>query len=69
MIHHSRFVASKAISKDGWLEARREGVTATQVSRAASGPGGFEQAVQDYRTEFAEQITRTWRSVVSGSTY
>jgi len=43
MIHHSRFVASKAISKDGWLEARREGVTATQVSRAASGPGGFEQ--------------------------
>jgi len=34
MIEHVRFMASKAISKDAWLEARRLGVTATQVARA-----------------------------------
>jgi hypothetical protein len=30
-------------------------VTATQVAKAASGPGGFEQAVRDYREAFVEQ--------------
>jgi len=43
------------VSAERWLSARREGVTATQVARAASGPGGFEQAVQDYRADFVEQ--------------
>jgi predicted phage-related endonuclease len=71
MIEHVRFMASKAISKDAWLEARRLGVTATQVARAASGPGGFEQAVQDYRTEFVEQdnpymaFGRVWEAPIS----
>lgn len=54
MLDPSRFVANKAISKEGWLEARRSGVTATQVSKAAAGPGGFEQAVADYREDFVE---------------
>ena len=55
MITSDRFVASKSLSKSDWLAARREGVTATQVAKAASGPGGFEQAVLDYREEFVEQ--------------
>jgi hypothetical protein len=54
MISPSRFIANKAISKERWLEARRDGVTATQVSRAASGPGGFQQAVEEYREDFQE---------------
>jgi putative phage-type endonuclease len=55
VISSDRFVASKSLSKSDWLAARREGVTATQVAKAASGPGGFEQAVLDYREEFVEQ--------------
>jgi len=54
VITPNRFLANKALSKDGWLLARRSGVTATQVAKAASGPGGFEQAVSDYRDEFQE---------------
>ena len=50
-----RFVASKSVNAERWLSARREGVTATQVARAASGPGGFEQAVENYRADFVEQ--------------
>jgi putative phage-type endonuclease len=55
VISAERFIASKLYSREGWLEARRTGVTATQVAKAASGPGGFEQAVRDYREEFVEQ--------------
>lgn len=55
MLAPERFVASKSVSAERWLSARREGVTATQVARAASGPGGFEQAVEDYRADFVEQ--------------
>jgi predicted phage-related endonuclease len=54
VITADRFIASKLYSKDSWLEARRAGVTATQVSKAASGPGGFEQAVSDYRADWVE---------------
>jgi hypothetical protein len=54
MIPVNRFVAAKGLNRERWLSARREGVTATQVSRAASGPGGFEQAVADYREDFVE---------------
>lgn len=49
------FLASKAISAEAWLDARRGGVTATQVAKAGSGPGGFEQAVADYSADFVEQ--------------
>ena len=71
MISADRFVASKALSKERWLGARREGVTATQVAKAASGPGGFEQAVTDYREEFQEtdnpymKFGRDWEGPIS----
>ena len=71
MIDVPRFVASKSVSAERWLSARREGVTATQVARAASGPGGFEQAVQDYRADFVEQdnpymaFGRVWEGPIS----
>jgi len=55
LIDVGRFIASKSVNTGRWLSARREGVTATQVARAASGPGGFEQAVEDYRSDFVEQ--------------
>jgi putative phage-type endonuclease len=55
VITAGRFIASKGLSKSDWLAARRTGVTATQVAKAASGPGGFEQAVADYREDFVEQ--------------
>ena len=55
LIDPQRFVASKSVSAERWLSARREGVTATQVAKAAAGPGGFEQAVEDYRADFVEQ--------------
>ena len=71
MIEAQRFVASKSLSAERWLGARREGVTATQVARAASGPGGFEQAVEDYRADFVEQdnpfmaFGRTWEGPIA----
>ena len=71
MIQAERFIANKALSKDRWLEARRGGVTATQVAKAASGPGGFEQAVMEYREEFQEtdnpymKFGRDWEGPIS----
>ena len=42
MIDTHRFVASKNVSAERWLAARREGVTATQVAKAAAtNDGGF----------------------------
>ena len=55
MIDIQCFVASKSVSHESWLSARREGVTATQVSKAASGPGGFEQACRDYIEDYIER--------------
>jgi hypothetical protein len=71
MLSPERFVASKSVNAERWLSARREGVTATQVSKAASGPGGFEQAVQDYRADFLENdnpymaFGRAWEGPIS----
>ena len=71
MIQAERFIANKALSKERWLEARRGGVTATQVAKAASGPGGFEQAVMEYRDEFQEtdnpymKFGRDWEGPIS----
>jgi predicted phage-related endonuclease len=71
MIEAGRFVASKNVSAERWLSARREGVTATQVAKAAAGPGGFEQAVEDYRADFVEQdnpymaFGRVWEGPLS----
>jgi hypothetical protein len=71
VIQAERFIANKALSKERWLEARRGGVTATQVAKAASGPGGFEQAVMEYRDEFQEtdnpymKFGRDWEGPIS----
>ena len=71
MLSPERFVASKSVSAERWLSARREGVTATQVAKAAAGPGGFEQAVEDYRADFVEQdnpymaFGRAWEGPIS----
>jgi putative phage-type endonuclease len=71
MMFLDQFVASKSVSEQQWLAARREGVTATQVAKAASGPGGFEQAVADYRADFVEQdnpymaFGRAWEGPIS----
>ena len=54
MLTVDQFVASKSVNTGRWLLARREGVTATQVAKAASGPGGFEQAVRDYWEDWVE---------------
>jgi len=45
MIPRERFVASKSADEDAWLEARRQGVTATEVAQAAT-PAGFRDAVE-----------------------
>jgi hypothetical protein len=71
MLTPDRFVASKSVHAGRWLQARREGVTATQVAKAAAGPGGFEQAVEDYRADFVEQdnpymaFGRAWEGPIS----
>jgi putative phage-type endonuclease len=71
MLPPERFVASKSVSAERWLSARREGVTATQVAKAAAGPGGFEQAVEDYRADFVENdnpymaFGRAWEGPIS----
>lgn len=46
MIDIGRFKANKDIDFEGWLDARRGGVTATQVAKAAT-PSGFEEAVAE----------------------
>jgi putative phage-type endonuclease len=47
MIDASRFLASKGMSEEHWLEVRRGGVTATQVARAAT-PAGFASEVASW---------------------
>ena len=71
MLSPDQFVASKSVNTERWLSARREGVTATQVAKAAAGPGGFEQAVEDYRADFVENdnpymaFGRAWEGPIS----
>jgi hypothetical protein len=50
VISAERFVANKLYFPAGWLLARRDGVTATQLAKAAT-PAGFEQAVTDYHED------------------
>jgi predicted phage-related endonuclease len=45
MIARDRFLASKAADEDAWLEARKTGVTATEVATAAT-PAGFRDALE-----------------------
>jgi predicted phage-related endonuclease len=53
MLKPEQFISSKALFPSDWVRARKEGVTATQVSRAAT-PAGFEQAVIQFWDEFEE---------------
>jgi hypothetical protein len=47
MISANRFIASKDLDESAWLQARRVGVTATQVAKAATS-SGFAEVVQAY---------------------
>jgi len=48
MIPKERFLASKSVDEQAWLEARRGGVTATEVALAAT-PAGFRDALEQRR--------------------
>lgn len=47
MITPDRFIANKHFDYDGWLEARKQGVSATTIAKAAT-PSGFDQVVSDW---------------------
>jgi hypothetical protein len=53
MISAERFIAEKSTDFEGWLAARRHGVTATQVANAST-PAGYEKAVADFVLEYSE---------------
>ena len=53
MISDDRFIARKDEDFDGWLNARRDGVTATQVSNAST-PAGFEKTAAEFLVEWRE---------------
>ena len=48
MIAPERFIA-RSSDRAGWLQARQQGVTATAVAKAASGPAGFRDQVEARR--------------------
>ena len=53
MLSRERFVVRKDEDYEGWIEARRHGVTATQVANAST-PAGFEKAAADFLVEWRE---------------
>lgn len=53
MINDDRFLACKADDFEGWLNARRYGITATQVATAST-PAGFDKAAADFLAEYRE---------------
>jgi len=52
MLSADQFVASKALGEVEWLAARRTGVTATQVAKAAT-PSGRKEVVEKYFEAFS----------------
>jgi len=70
MIERERFLARKDDDFEGWLNARRHGVTATQVSNAAT-PAGFERVAADFLVEWSEpdnpymQFGREWEGHIA----
>lgn len=58
MIEIERFIASSSQSRQGWLDARELGVTATTVARSAT-PKGFEN----------ETVHRAPSEVIEGNAY
>jgi predicted phage-related endonuclease len=53
MMRADQFVVSKRDFPEGWVRCRRDGVTATQVAKAAT-PAGFETSVRDHLEEYVE---------------
>jgi len=49
MLSPDQFIANKALDFEGWVEARRAGVTATQVAKAST-PAGYTEAIGDVLT-------------------
>lgn len=47
MIEPSRFIANKALDFEAWEEARRWGITATEVAKAST-PAGWKEVVAGY---------------------
>jgi len=70
VIGPDRFVADKSQDFDGWLNARRYGVTATQVANAST-PAGFERAAAEFLVEWREpdnpfmRFGRDWESHIA----
>ena len=70
MISADRFIARKDEDFDGWLNARRYGVTATQVSNAST-PAGFEKTAAEFLVEWREpdnaymKFGRAWESHIA----
>jgi hypothetical protein len=70
MIPRERFIAHKEEDYEGWLAARRNGVTATQVANAST-PAGFEKAVADYVLDYREtdndymRFGRDWEGYIA----
>jgi len=54
MILQERFLACKDRDHEAWLQARRGGVTATQVSNAST-PAGFQKTAAEFLVEYREQ--------------
>lgn len=50
MISASRFIASKQLDAESWLEARRWGVTATAAAKAMT-PSGYKEIVTNWGNE------------------
>lgn len=71
LIQANRFLVRKDEDFDGWLSARRNGVTATQVANAST-PAGFEKAAADFLVQHSEpdnafmQFGRDWESYIAG---
>jgi hypothetical protein len=68
MISRDRFVASKSEDEAAWLEARKQGVTATEVATAAT-PAGFRDALEQRRNPQPVEVKRIYeRSGCCGRT-
>ena len=47
MLKPSQFIAAKYLDAEGWLEARRTGISATTVAKASTA-SGFREVVEDW---------------------
>jgi hypothetical protein len=67
MIAPERFVA-RSSDRDLWLEARKQGVTATAVAKAASGPAGFRDQLEARRKPVDVEVNAfmAWGSFMEG---